>query len=67
MSSGTTFAAFLFEIFSHLIDAPGDLPAFLACKCGDFHYLSGLHLFVLLLLLFIPVGYGGLPAGGADL
>ena len=67
VSSGTTFAAFLFEILSHLIDAPGDLPILLTYRCGDFHYLSSLHLFALLLLLSLPGGYGGLPAGGDDL
>ena len=67
VSSGTTFTVFLFEIFSHLIDTPGDLPVFLDCRCGDFHRLTRLHLFVLLLLLVLPGGYGGLPAGGDDL
>ena len=67
VSSGTTFALFLFEIFSHLIDTPRDLLVFLNCRCGDFHYLTRLHLLVLLLLLFLSSGYGGLPAGGDDL
>ena len=57
----------LFVIFYHLIGAPGDLSVILACRCGDFHRLSGLCLLSQLLLFFLLGGYGGLPAGGDDL
>jgi hypothetical protein len=66
-SSNEVLDVILFVIFYHLIGAPGNLPVNLACRCGVFHRLSRLCLLSQLLLLFLPGGYGGLPAGGDDL